>query len=65
MERTQIYITEAQKKSLALLAAKTGESQSVLIRRAIDDFLASERSEKVMAQKDFWTKYAGTLDAVD
>ena len=35
MIRTQVYITEQEKKMLAQLSKETGESKSELIRRAI------------------------------
>jgi hypothetical protein len=34
--RTQIYLTAREKRALEALAAKTGKSQSELIREAID-----------------------------
>ncbi len=40
MIRTQIYITEQEKKGLASIAALRNVSQSSLIRQAIDDLLA-------------------------
>ena len=40
MIRTQIYITEQEKKGLESIAALRKVSQSNLIRQAIDDLLA-------------------------
>ncbi len=40
MVRTQIYITEDEQKKLRTLSRQSGRKQSVLIRSAIDDFLA-------------------------
>ena len=40
MIRTQIYITEEEKKGLEAVANSQGVSQSNLIRQAIDNFLA-------------------------
>lgn len=40
MIRTQIYITEQEKKGLESIAASRKVSQSNLIRQAIDDLLA-------------------------
>lgn len=36
MIRTQIYITKEEKKALEQIAKQTGQSQSELIRQAID-----------------------------
>jgi Arc/MetJ-type ribon-helix-helix transcriptional regulator len=40
MVRTQIYLSETQKRALEQLAVATGQRQSELIRAAIDRFLA-------------------------
>ena len=45
MIRTQIYLTEEEKKGLESLSSLKGVSQSDLIRQAIDDLLA--RTNKV------------------
>lgn len=60
MERTQIYMTEEQKKILSVLSEKTGESQSVLIRKALDEFIARESKDRIEKQKDFWSAHAGS-----
>ena len=43
MVRTQIYLTEEEKKGLKSAALAQGVSQSDLIRQAIDDLLARTR----------------------
>lgn len=58
MERTQIYVTENQKKMLASLAEKRGEPQSVLIREALDEYIIRETKEKIDKQKTFMSQYA-------
>ncbi|MBN1129970.1 MAG: CopG family transcriptional regulator [Chitinispirillaceae bacterium] len=45
MIRTQIYLSETEKTALSRVAAKTGLSQSDLIRRAIDSFIDREHGE--------------------
>lgn len=40
MVRTQIYLTEEEKKGLESVSSLKGVSQSDLIRQAIDDLLA-------------------------
>jgi predicted DNA-binding protein len=45
MVRTQIYLTDEQKRQLAQLAAASGKRQSEMIREAIDGYLA-EREPK-------------------
>jgi len=39
MKRTNVHLTEPQRKQLAELAAKTGLKVAELIRRAIDAYL--------------------------
>ena len=46
MHRTQIYLTETEREQLVLLARETGQSQSYLIREAIDQFITSMHHEK-------------------
>lgn len=42
MFRTQVYLTQKERRELAALAVKTGRRQSVLIREAVDQLI--ERS---------------------
>ena len=43
MVRTQIYLTEDQKRRLEQLAAAAGRRQSDLIREALDGYLARQK----------------------
>ena len=58
MIRTQIYLSPGQQKALKALAAKTGRTQSELIRDAIDRFVgqrkASERGSVVKRSAGLW-----------
>ena len=45
MLRSQVYLTEIEKKELNLLSEETGKSQSELIREAID-LLIQHKLEK-------------------
>lgn len=42
MIRTQIYLTEEEKKGLESISISKGVSQSELIRQAIDELLATD-----------------------
>jgi hypothetical protein len=39
MERTQIYLTAKERKALRALAKRLGQSQSALIRAAVDRYV--------------------------
>ena len=39
MERTQIYLTDKERKALRALAKRLGQSQSALIRAAVDRYV--------------------------
>ena len=39
MERTQIYLTEKERKALRALSRRLGRSQSALIRDAVDRYV--------------------------
>ena len=49
MIRTQIYLTETEKSTLANLAMLRQRGQSELIRQAIDDFIARNGKENRLA----------------
>ena len=48
MVRSQVYLTQYEKRSLEAIAAASGKKQSELIREAIDNFISNvkKRSEK-------------------
>lgn len=58
MQRTQIYITEAEQLALRRLASTTGRKQSELIREAIDLFIetrnAPDRLDCLQQAKGMW-----------
>ncbi len=50
MIRSQIYLTEYERKSLKLLSKETGRTQSDLIREAVDS-LISKNNKKYNSKK--------------
>ncbi len=45
-KRTNIYLTERQWQTLVTLSKQTGETASVLIRRAVDEYLERQARKK-------------------
>lgn len=58
MVRTQIYLTEQEQQALRALAARTGSTQSELIRLAVDGYLHRVQGtglrEDLMAAAGLW-----------
>lgn len=54
MVRTQVYLTEAEQKSLRSLGKKNNRSQSEMIRQAVDEFI----------EKHAGSHHAAVLDRV-
>lgn len=58
MVRTQVYLSEEQKRGLELLAATTGKRQSDMIREALDGYLAKHEPkdwrEALEAVRGMW-----------
>jgi len=50
MQRTQIYLSEAERSGLQALALRSGRSQSALIRDAIDAFLLQHEPQGRLAR---------------
>jgi len=66
MERTQIYLTEREKKALRAMARRLGKTQSELIRTAVDRFVDREdqgsRLELLRAARGMWLTRADLPD---
>ncbi len=58
MIRTQVYLTETEKKIIEIISIETGKKQSELIRQAIDRFIdefqTHERIDLLRRAKGMW-----------
>lgn len=71
MIRTQVYITEQEKKALTQLSKQTGQSQSELIREAIGLLQstmkrkADDRLKRMRAARGIWEDRTDLDDFVE
>ena len=50
LQRTQIYLSQAERQGLQVLALRSGRSQSALIREAIDVYLEQHQPQGRLAR---------------
>ena len=50
LQRTQIYLSQAERQGLQVLAQRSGRSQSALIREAIDAYLEQHQPQGRLAR---------------
>jgi len=63
MQRTQIYLTEAEQRGLNRIAEQTGKNKSEIIREAIDSLLAKSttpsRNQQMQKARGIWKNRSG------
>ena len=51
MQRTQIYLTDDEQNAIKQISIRSGTSQSALIRKAIDQFIAQNDNKPDLSKR--------------
>ncbi|MEQ1557591.1 MAG: CopG family transcriptional regulator [Methyloglobulus sp.] len=69
MQRTQIYLTDEEQAAIKNISIRSGTSQSALIRKAIDQFIAlnttGDKANKRLGAFGLWQDHENLPDLAE